>query len=121
MQRLHAACVCLHPRNPTRGAQQFVLPLAPLAQLGSPDGISAQVQKHLGSLAEALAGKGAGSVRNARAVGKELPAGRLARAVSEQLDLQNMWAASGTWPFFQRLHRKAHLEGQSIKSGKESK
>ena len=30
-------------------------------------------------------------------------------------------AASGTWPFFQRLHRKAHLEGQSIKSGKVSK
>lgn len=40
-----------------------------MAQLGSLDGISAQVQKHLGALAEALAGKGAGSVRNAHAVG----------------------------------------------------
>lgn len=84
-------------------------------------GVTAQVQEHFGPLVEALAGEGAGSVRNARTVGKELPAGRLARAVSEQLDLQNMWAASGTWPFFQRLHRKAHLEGQSIKSGKVSK
>jgi len=117
-----------------------------LTQLGSLDGISAQVQKHLGALAEALAVKGtraacdaravgeelsarrfaraaakAGSVRNARAVGEELPARWLARIVSEQLDLQNMWAASGTWPFFQCLHRKAHLEGQSIKSGKVSK
>lgn len=92
-----------------------------MAQLGSPDGLSAQVQKYLCTLAEALAGKGAGFVRNTRAAGKELPAGRLARVVSEQLDLQNKWAASGTWPFFQRLHRKAHLEGQSIKSGKVSK
>ena len=111
----------LRHSNPTRGAQQLVFPLAPLTQLGSLDGISAQVQKHLGALAEALAGKGAGSVRNARAVGEELPARWLARIVSEQLDLQNMWAASGTWPFFQCLHRKAHLEGQSIKSGKVSK
>lgn len=111
----------LHPYDPAGRTQQLVLPLAPLAQLGSLDGISAQVQEYLGSLAEALAGKGTGSVRDAHAVGKELPAGRLARVVSEQLDLQNMWAASGTWPFFQRLHRKAHLEGQSIKSGKESK
>lgn len=109
------------PRNPARRAQQLVLPLAPLVQLGRVHGVATQVQEHLGALAEALAGKGAGSVRNARTVGKKLPAGRLARAVSEQLDLQNMWAASGTWPFFQRLHRKAHLEGQSIKSGKVSK
>ena len=36
-------CVRLHLRNPTRGAQQLMLPLAPLAQLGSLDGISAQV------------------------------------------------------------------------------
>ena len=112
----------LHPpRNPARRAQQLVLPLAPLAQLGCVDGVAAQIQEYLSAFTEALAGKGAGSVRNARAVGKELPAGRLARVVSEQLDLQNMWAASGTWPFFQRLHRKAHLEGQSIKSGKVSK
>lgn len=102
-------------------AQQFVFPLTPLVQSRRVDGITTQVQKHLGSLAEALSGKGTGSVRNARAVGEELPAGRLARVISEQLDLQNMWAASGTWPFFQRLHRKAHLEGQSIKSGKVSK
>lgn len=111
----------LHPYDPAGRTQQLVLPLAPLVQLGCAYGVAAQVQKHLGALAEALAGKGAGSVCNARAVGKELPAGRLARVVSEQLDLQNMWAASGTWPFFQRLYRKAHLEGQSIKSGKVSK
>lgn len=33
----------LHPRNPARGTQQRVLPLAPLAQLGSLDGVAAQV------------------------------------------------------------------------------
>lgn len=44
--------------TPTRGAQQLVLPLAPLAQLGSLDGVATQVQKHLGFLVEALAGKG---------------------------------------------------------------
>lgn len=121
MQRLHAACVCLHPRNPTRGAQQFVLPLAPLAQLGSPDGISAQVQKHLGSLAEALTGKGTGSVHDARAVGKQHPTRRLTRIVSEQLDLQYVRVVGVAELFLEHLHRKAHLEGQSIKSGKVSK
>ena len=111
----------LHPYDPAGRTQQLVLSLAPLAQLGRAHGVTAQVQEHFAPLVEALAGEGAGSVRNARTVGKELPAGRLALAVAEQLDLQNMWAASGTWPFFQRLHRKAHLEGQSIKSGKVSK
>lgn len=33
----------LHPRNPARGTQQLVLPLAPLAQLGGLDGVAAQV------------------------------------------------------------------------------
>ena len=37
-------------------------------QLSGIDGIATQVQEHLGSLAEALTGKGARSVRNARAV-----------------------------------------------------
>lgn len=109
------------PAIPRAALNKLVLPLAPLAQLGCAYGVAAQVQEYLGFLAEALAGKGAGSVRNAHAVGEELPAGRLARVVSEQLDLQNKWAAGGTWPFFQRLHRKAHLEGRSIKSGKVSK
>lgn len=59
-----AAGVRLHPRNPARRTQQLVLPLAPLAQLGSLDGITTQAQKHLGALAEAFAGKDAGSVRN---------------------------------------------------------
>lgn len=81
----------LRPRNPARCAQQLILPLAPLTQLGRMHGISTQVQKYLCTLAEALAGKGAGSVRNARAVGKQLPARRLTRAVSEQLILQHMW------------------------------
>lgn len=31
----------LHPRNPACGTQQLILPLAPLAQLGSLDGIAA--------------------------------------------------------------------------------
>jgi hypothetical protein len=66
-----------------------------MAQLGSLDGVAAQVQKHLGALAEALAGKGAGSVRNAHAVGEEHPSGRLARIVSEQLDLQYVRVAGG--------------------------
>ena len=42
------------------------------------DGIAAQVQEYLGALVEALAGKGARSVRDARAVCKEFPVGRLA-------------------------------------------
>lgn len=103
----------LHPRNPACGTQQLILPLAPLAQLGSVDGIAAQVQEHLGPLAEALAGKGAGSVRNACAVGKQLPAGRLARVISEQLDLQYVRVAGGTELFLERLHRKAHLVGEA--------
>lgn len=75
--------VRLHHRKPARCTQQLVLPLAPLVQLGRAYGVAAQVQEHFGSLAEALAGKGTGSVRDARAVGKQLPAGRLARIVSE--------------------------------------
>ena len=59
----------LHPpRNPARGTQQRVLPLAPLAQLGSLDGVATQVQKHLSSLAEALAGKVTRTACDARAV-----------------------------------------------------
>lgn len=58
-----------------RCAQQLVLSLAPLAQLGRAHDISAQVQKHLGSLTEALAGKGARAAYDARAVGEELSAG----------------------------------------------
>lgn len=51
-------CFRLHPpRNPARCAQQLVLPLAPLAQLGRVDGIAAQVQEYLGSLVEAFTGK----------------------------------------------------------------
>lgn len=92
-----------------------------MAQLGSLDGIAAQVQEYLGSLVEALTGKDAGSVRNARAVGKQLLAGRLARVFSEQLDLQYVRIAGSTELFLGLLHRKAHLEGQSIKSGKVSK
>lgn len=90
-ERHHDAVgVRLSHRDPARCTQQLVLPLAPLVQLGRAHGVAAQVQEHLGSLAETLAGKGAGSVRNARAVGKELPAGRLARVVSEQLNLQHV-------------------------------
>ena len=61
-------CVRLRTHDPTCHAQQLVLPLAPLVQLGRANGIAAQVQEYLGSLAETLAGKGAGSVRNALAV-----------------------------------------------------
>lgn len=113
MQRLHVACVCLHLRNPAGHTQQLILPLAPLAQLGRSHGVAAQVQEHLGSLAEALAGKGAGSVRNALAVGKELPAGRVARVVSEQLDLQYVRVAGGAELFLEHLHGKAHLVGET--------
>ena len=80
-------CAHLHPRNPTRGTQQLVLPLAPLAQLGCAYGVATQVQKHLSSLAEALAGKVARAACDARAVGKELSARRLTQIVSEQLNL----------------------------------
>lgn len=108
------ACVRLHPRNSARGTQQLILPLAPLAQLGSLDGVAAQVQKYLCTLAEALAGKGAGSVRNARAVGKELPAGRLTRVISEQLDLQYVRVTGGAELFLKHLHGKAHLVGEAV-------
>lgn len=80
-------CAHLHSRNPARSTQQLVLPLAPLVQSRRIDGIATQVQKHFSALAEALTGKGAGSVRNARAVGKELSARRLTRVISEKLDL----------------------------------
>lgn len=88
-------------------------PLTPLAQLGRAYGVAAQFQEHLGALAEALTGKGAGFVRNAHAVGKELPTRRLTRVVSEQLDLQHMWIASSTELFFELLYRKVHLVGEA--------
>ena len=117
MQRVHAAMAppafVYAPRNPSRCTQQLVLPLAPLAQPGSLDGVAAQVQEHLGSLAETLAGKGAGSVRNALAVGKQIPAGWLARIVSEQLDLQHVRVAGGAELFLELLHGKAHLVGEA--------
>lgn len=113
MRHHGTACVCLRPRNPAGRTQQLVLPLAPLAQLGRAYGVAAQVQEYLGLLAEALAGKGAGSVRNALAVGKQLPAGRLARVVSEQLDLQYVRVAGGAELFLELLHRKAHLVGEA--------
>lgn len=73
-------CVRLHLRNPTRGTQQLILPLAPLAQLG---GVATQVQEYLGSLAEALAGKVTRAACDARAVGEELSAKRFARAAAK--------------------------------------
>lgn len=103
----------LRPRNPAGRTQQLILPLAPLVQLGRAYGVAAQVQECLGSLAEALSGKGAGSVRNAYAVSKELPARRLARVVSKQLDLQHVRAAGGAEFFLEHLHRKAHLVGEA--------
>ena len=66
----------LHPRDPARGTQQLILPLAPLVQLGRAYGVATQVQKHLGTLAEALAGKVTRAVRDARAVCKQLPTRR---------------------------------------------
>lgn len=71
------------PRNPARGAQQLALPPAPLAQLGRAYGVATQVQEHLGSLAEALVGKGARAACDARAVGEELSARRFARTAAK--------------------------------------
>lgn len=73
----------LHLRNPTRGAQQLVLPLTPLAQLGNLDGIAAQIQEYLGVLAGALAGKVTRAACDARAVGEELSARRFARTAAK--------------------------------------
>ena len=69
--------------NPARGTQQLVLPLAPLVQLGRVCGVAAQVQEHLGALAEALAVKGTRAACDARAVGEELSARRFARAAAK--------------------------------------
>lgn len=66
-----------------RGAQQLALPLAPLGQLGRAHGVAAQIQKHFGSLAEALAGKGARAACDARTAGKELSARRFARTAAK--------------------------------------
>lgn len=77
------ACVCLRPRNPAGRTQQLILPLAPLVQLGSLDGVATQVQEHLGSLAETLVGKGARAACDARAVGEELSARRFARTAAK--------------------------------------
>ena len=71
------------PRNPARGTQQLVLPLAPLVQPGRAHGVATQIKEHLGILVETLAGKGTGSVRNTRAVGKQLPARRFARTAAK--------------------------------------
>ena len=71
-------------RNPARGAQQLVLPLAPLVQLGRAHGVAAQIQEYLGSLAEALAGKVTRAACDARAVGEELSARRFARAAAKE-------------------------------------
>lgn len=71
------------PRNPARGAQQLVLPLVPLAQLGSLDGIAAQIQEYLGVLAGALADIVTRAACDARAVGEELSARRFARAAAK--------------------------------------
>lgn len=109
-----ASCVRLRPRDPARGTQQLVLPLAPLAQLGSLDGVAAQVQEYLGALAEALACKGARSVRSALAVCKQLPTRRFTRVVSEQLDLQYVRIAGGAELFLELLYRKAHLVGECL-------
>lgn len=76
-------CVRLHLRNPTRGTQQLILSLAPLAQLGRLDGVASQAQEHLGSLAEALAGKVTRAACDARAVGEELSARRFARVAAK--------------------------------------
>lgn len=73
----------LNHRDPTRRAQQLVLPLVPLAQFGSLDGVVAQVQKHLGPLAEALAGKVTRTACDARAVGEEPSARRFARTAAK--------------------------------------
>lgn len=106
------ACVRLHPRNSARGTQQLVLPLAPLAQLSSLDGIATQIQEHLGVLAETLAGKVARAVRDTRAVCKQLPARRFTRVISEQLDLQYMRIAGGAELFLKHLHGKAASGGR---------
>ena len=111
--RLQERSACLHPRNPARGTQQLILPLAPLVQLGSLDGITTQVQKHLGALAEALTGKVTRAACDARAVGKELPARRLARVVSKQLDLQYVRVAGNAELLLELLYRKAHLVGEA--------
>ena len=76
-------CFRLHHRNPARGAQQLVLPLAPLGQLGRAHGVAAQIQKHFGSLAEAFAGKGARAACDVHAVGEELSARRFARTAAK--------------------------------------
>ena len=52
-------------------------------QLGRVRGVAAQVQEHLGALAEALAVKGTRAACDARAVGEELSARRFARAAAK--------------------------------------
>lgn len=79
----YAAEPCLRRRDPARGAQQLVLPPAPLAQLGRAYGVATQVQEHLGALAEALAGKGTRAACDASAVGEELSARRFARTAAK--------------------------------------
>lgn len=114
-ERYHDAVgVRLSHRDPACGTQQLILPLAPLAQLGRAHGVAAQVQKRLGPFAEALVGKDTGSVRNARTVGKQLLTRRLARIISEQLDLQCVRVAGGAELFLEHLHGKAHLVGEAV-------
>lgn len=93
----------------TRGRKKPVLALAPLGQARCMYSITANVEKHPGALAEALAGKSPRTACDILSVSEKRPGRRLAQVITLELDLQHMWCTSCKKLVFQHLHREAHL------------
>ena len=75
----------------TGGAQEPVLALAPLGQVCRANGVTANAEKHLGALVEALAGKIPRTACDILAISEKRPGRRLAQVITLKLDLQHMW------------------------------
>ena len=104
----------LDRRYLTRSRKEPVLALAPLGQIRCMYSITANVEKHPGALAEALAGKSPRTACDFLTVSKKRPGGRLAQVITLKLDLQHMRCTSCKKLVFQRLHREAHLVSKII-------
>ena len=98
----------------TRGRKKPVLALAPLGQVRHMYSITANVEKHPGTLAEALASKSPRTACDFLTVSEKRPGGGLAQVITLELYLQHMRCTSGKKLVFQRLHREAHLVSKVV-------
>ena len=99
-----------------RGRKEPVLALALLGQVRCTNGITANVEKHPGALAEALAGKSARAACDVLAVSEKRPGRGLAQVITLELYLQHMRCTSDKKLVFQCLHREAHLVSEIVLS-----